>query len=299
MKVYKYSEWSQTADTLHMILQMVGKTKLALMPSQPEWAHVLLAPTARGFTSGFISDGENGFDIYIDLYDSKVLAYCIDGRIAQFSLRNNASVSDYYRDFMQMLKDVSCEPTILTIPQEVGYTTRFEEQTEKRDYSAEHAQAYFENCIFAYRALLRFVSPYRCKKILPSLFWGTFDMTTVLLAGVDKPWPDPNGHIIEKVAFDEQFVEFGFWPGDPATDDPTFFVMAYPFIEKDLSGRLTSPKEAFFSTQKKEFFLPLKDALLHSDPTAAVEQFCTDAFQVIANAEDWPNMEWFCKPLHK
>ena len=295
MNVYKYSEWSQTAETLHMILQMIGKTKLALLPAQPEWGQILLSPTARGFTSGFISDGENGFDIYVDLYASEVIAYCIDGRVAQFSLRDDAYVSDYYRDFMKMLNDVSCQPTISTIPQEVGYDTRLEEQTEKRDYSAAHAQAYFENCIFAYRALTRFASPYRCKKILPSLFWGTFDMTTVLFSGLEKPFSGSG--TIERVAFDEQFAEFGFWPGDPTTDEPSFFAMPYPFLKTDLTDKNISPKEAFFSTEKKEFFLPLKAVLQYEKPLAVVAQFCTDAFQVIAQEETWPNMEWFCKPL--
>ena len=295
MKVYKYSEWSQTAETLHMILQMIGKVKLALLPAQPEWAQVLLTPMARGFTSGFIFDGENGFDIYVDLYASKVVAHCIDGRVSGFDLRNNTSVSEYYSDFMQMLKDVSCEPKILTIPQEVGYDTRFEKQTEKRDYNAAQAQSYFENCMFAYHALLEFVSPYRCKKILPSLFWGTFDMTTALYSGVPKPFG--GGHIIEEVAFAEQLIEFGFWPGDPSTDDPMFFVMSYPFLEKDLTNTHITPKEAFFSNQKKEYFLPLKDVLLHDNPVDVVKQFCQDAFAVLAKEEDWPNMEWFCKPV--
>ena len=296
MKAYKYSDWRQTAETLHMILQMIGKTKLALMSPQPEWGHVVLTPTARGFTSGFISDGANGLDIHVDLYDSKVIAYCVNGIVSQFSLRDNTSVSTYYSDFMQMLKDVSCEPAILTIPQEVGYDTRFEAQTERRDYSAVHAQAYFENCIFAYRALMQFASPYRCKKILPSLFWGTFDMTTVLFSGVEKPFP--GDHIIGKVAFDEQLVECGFWPGDPWTDEPSFFVSAYPFGEEDFTNATISPKEALFDPKKKQFLLSLKDVLQYDNPVEVVWQFCTDVFQIVAQAENWPNMKWFCKPLH-
>ena len=297
MKVYKYSEWEETAKSLHMILQMVGKVKLELMPAQPEWGQILLYPTARGFTSGFISDGANGFDIHVDLYSAKVIASCIDGRVAQFSLRDNTSVSDYYDDFMQMLQDISCQPKLLTIPQEVGYDTRFEMQTEKRDFSVRHAQSYFENCIFAYRALLQFVSPYRSKKMLPALFWGTFDLTTVLFSGVEKPFPGNNVHIIEKIAFNEQFVEFGFWPGDPLSDDPSFFIMPYPFLTKDLSSEAVSPKEAFFSSQKKEYFLLLKDILHYDDPTEVVSRFCSDAFRLISKEENWPNMEWYGKPL--
>ena len=118
------------------------------------------------------------------------------------------------------------------------------------------------------RGLSGFAAPFRGKKIPPSLFWGTFDMTTVLFSG--KPCPfERTASIVERVAFDEQFVEFGFWPGDDATNDPSFFVLAYPFIEKGSSSD-ANVDEAFFDVENSEYFLRLKDALRYDDPQAAV-----------------------------
>src|SRR5439155_922571 len=45
------AEWQATRDTLHMWMQMVGKTRLALAPRQNHWWHVALYVTARGLTS--------------------------------------------------------------------------------------------------------------------------------------------------------------------------------------------------------------------------------------------------------
>jgi len=295
MKILKYSEWADTAQTLHMVLQMIGKVKLKKMDSQPEWNHVLLYPTAQGFTTGLIPNGSKSFDISVNLGASMVYAHCTDGAVAGFPFRNNTSVSEYYGDFKRMLSNVGNDVEFNTVPQEVAITTPFEKQTEKHDYDCESAASYFETCILARNAFLEFSSPFRGKKILPSLFWGTFDITTVLFAGEEHPFPGQG--IIGEVAFDEKFVEFGYWPGDPNVDDPSLFIMPYPFLETDYGNAPVSPKEAFFSPEKKEFFLPMKDVVKYDDPHKIVINFCRDAFNAVSKGEHWQDIEWFTKPL--
>lgn len=291
----KFSEWADTATTLHMILQMMGKVKLGRMHAQPEWNHALLQLTPNGFTTGLIPHGDSSFDISFDLRASVVSARCTTGLTASFPVHDTQSVSAYYAAFMEMLAHIGHETKINRTPQEMTITTPFDEQTQAHAYDIAAAWDYYDTCVFAHNALLQFASPFRGKKILPTMFWGTFDMTTVLFSGVEHPFPGKG--LIEQVAFDEQFVEFGFWPGDPNADDPSFFVLPYPFLEKDLSGEKVSPKEAFYSTAKKEFFLSLKDVLSHENPAEVLRQFCEDTFRVVAKAEDWPSVEWFTKPL--
>ena len=47
-----YEDWAPTKKTLHMCTQMIGKTRLALAPAQPEWLHACLYLDAHGFTTG-------------------------------------------------------------------------------------------------------------------------------------------------------------------------------------------------------------------------------------------------------
>ena len=47
----EWSHWSETADTLHMWTQIVGKTRLALTPLQNHWWNVPLYVTARGLST--------------------------------------------------------------------------------------------------------------------------------------------------------------------------------------------------------------------------------------------------------
>ena len=44
-------EWQATKDTLHLWSQIVGKTRLALMPMRNHWWNATLYPSARGLTT--------------------------------------------------------------------------------------------------------------------------------------------------------------------------------------------------------------------------------------------------------
>ena len=53
----KFAEWQQTADTLHMWTQIVGKTRLALSPLQAHWWNVPLYVSARGLNTSAMPYG--------------------------------------------------------------------------------------------------------------------------------------------------------------------------------------------------------------------------------------------------
>lgn len=129
--------------------------------------------------------------------------------------------------------------------------------------------------------------------MLPMLFWGTFDLITILFSGEERPFFGEE--YIEKVAFNEQFVEFGFWPGDEQTEEPTLFVLAYPFLETALGTERIIPKEAVFSREKQEYLLKLKDLVRHENPVEVLEQFCHSTFSVITEEEKWENLDWLAR----
>lgn len=290
-----YSRWADTARTMHMLLQMLGKVKLRRNAPQPEWNHALLYPTPSGFTTGLVPHDGYGFAVTMDIAAGRVDALCTSGRSSGFSLTGTHSVSELYARFGRMLEGIGHATPINAEPQEMPTKTPFGEQTGRHAWDGDAARAYFQNALFAHRALGQFAAPYRGKKISPSLFWGTFDMTTVLFSGVEKPFGGSG--LIERVAFDEQFVEFGFWPGDDAVDDPSFFALPYPFLEKDLSGEAVRPAAAWYSPEKKEYFLKLKDIASEKDPAAVLNDFLWDAFHAVTRAEGWPNLSWLTKPL--
>ena len=278
-----------------MLLQMMGKVKLESMQPQPEWKQVVLDADAEGFTTGLVSDGGDGFEVRLDVANAEMRAETTVGDHARFPIRGRASVSDLYGRFVAMLENIGHPCKFNPMPQETYTDVPFDRQDSAHEFDVEAAQRSFRQFLFARSALGAFAAPFRGKKIPPSLFWGTFDMTTVLFSG--KPCPyERDASLVERVAFDEQFVEFGFWPGDGTTNDPSFFALAYPFLKEGSSDDVAS-RGAFFDPASAEYFFPLKDVVADDDPEEAVLRFCSDAFASITQREGWDCMEWFTKPL--
>jgi hypothetical protein len=295
INVRKYSEWRDTAIIVHIITQMMGKVKLSRMEPQPEWAHVLLDLTADGFTTGLIPDGDKSFVVEYDIRDSKVWTRGIDGRESGFSLSGDTPISEYYGEFQRMLSDVMCETEIYTAPQEMSVKTHFHEDHERRLYDQDAARDFFRASVFAYEGIYNFVSGYRGKKFTPRYFWGTFDTTAVLFSGKEAPWQSEG--VIEAGAFDEQMMELGFWPGDDAFEDPAFYVLTYPFPQKDYTDAGILPDKAWFGKEKSEFFFKLGDVMSYDDPAAALQDFLRSGYEIFTRGEDWPSLDWFEKDL--
>ena len=178
-----YGEWKETARLVHMSLQMAGKVKVEKMAPQPEWNHVLLNLTPWGFTTGVIPDGRTCFEISLDIVSGRMSARSGSGLEAGFSLDDGVSVGGVYGRFRKMLAAIGHATTINPAPQEFFDTTPFDRQRDVIVYDHAAAREFLRGCTLAYVSILKFVAPLRCKKIMPSMFWGTFDISAVLFSG--------------------------------------------------------------------------------------------------------------------
>ena len=61
-----WDAWADTANTLHMWTQIVGKTRMVLTPLQNHWWNVPLYVTARGLGTSAIVYGNDVLDIEFD-----------------------------------------------------------------------------------------------------------------------------------------------------------------------------------------------------------------------------------------
>ncbi len=81
-----WQEWQDTAETLHMWMQIVGKTKLALTPLRNHWWNVTFYVSPRGLTTGSIPYDDSPFEMEFDFLDHRLAVshqHGQDGR-AQF-----------------------------------------------------------------------------------------------------------------------------------------------------------------------------------------------------------------------
>ena len=82
-----FAEWQDTATTLHMWTQVVGKIRLTLSPWTNHSWHVTLYVTSRGLTTSPIPHGASTFEINFDFIDHQLRIHTSDGERRNLTLR--------------------------------------------------------------------------------------------------------------------------------------------------------------------------------------------------------------------
>ncbi|PYJ87525.1 MAG: hypothetical protein DME70_06375, partial [Verrucomicrobia bacterium] len=113
-----FSEWKETAKTLHMWTQIVGKIRLALTPWTNHSWHVTLYVTARGLTTSPIPFGSRIFEVRFDFVSHELRVISSDGGLKVIPLVPQ-TVAKFYRAVMNALSDLGIEAHFSTTPNEV------------------------------------------------------------------------------------------------------------------------------------------------------------------------------------
>ena len=132
--------WQDTLDTLHMWTQIVGKTKLELVPFLNQWWEVGFTVTARGMTTSTIPFGHRVFQIDFDFLDHRLDILVNDGRTRSIPLHPQ-SVADFYQEFMGALAELGIRVRITTNPVEVENTIPFDQDRVHASYDPEYVNA--------------------------------------------------------------------------------------------------------------------------------------------------------------
>ncbi len=82
-----FAEWRETATTLQMWTQIVGKVRLALSPWVNHSWHVTLYLTARGLTTSPIPHDQRVFEIEFDFVRHQLAIRSSDGEARTITLR--------------------------------------------------------------------------------------------------------------------------------------------------------------------------------------------------------------------
>src|SRR5438477_6861321 len=108
-----FADWQDTAATLHMWTQIVGKIRLTLSPWTNHSWHVTLYLSARGLTTSPIPHGARIFQIDFDFIDHQLLIATNDGARREISLQPR-SVAEFYHTTMSMLDELDLTVQINT-----------------------------------------------------------------------------------------------------------------------------------------------------------------------------------------
>src|SRR6266446_5532817 len=100
-----FNEWAETAATLHMWTQIVGKVRLVLTPWTNHSWHVTLYLSSRGLTTSPIPHGFHTFEIRFDFINHELRIVKSDGALKTMPLRAE-SVANFYRELMDTLVEL-------------------------------------------------------------------------------------------------------------------------------------------------------------------------------------------------
>ena len=123
-----YADWSDTKDTLHLFLQIIGKVRMKTHPKLNHWWHVTLYPHVRGLTTGRIPYGDGSFEIFYDMLDHKVVVSTNDGRQLEFSVPG-LTVAGFYEALFSRLEELGISVKIVAVPYDNKSKTPFAEDT--------------------------------------------------------------------------------------------------------------------------------------------------------------------------
>ena len=78
---------------------------------------------------------------------------------------------------------------------------------------------------------------------------------------------------------------------------PAFFVLPYPFINKELDNTRLKPADAYFDASLSEYFLMADKVAGAPDRTIAMQEFFRSTFDILSEELSWPDCSYYFTPL--
>ena len=279
-----YENWSATCDTLHAHTQVLGKLAAALAPPEPQFQHVALRLTARGWETAPLPapDGSGGLVIALDLRTHEAIVEHTGGSVWRTPLVPDRPVGEVTRALLQAVRDLVGPVEINPAPQEVPWSVPLDQDDEHASYDPAQVAAYFAASTQAALVLAAFRAPYRGRSTQVNAWWGSFDLAVNLFSG--RPAEPPADDFIMRNAMDAEEVAVGWWPGDPRYPKAAFYAYAHP-ARDGFAGADMSPGR--WDATLGEYVLDWDDLLASADPHAMALGFARGVFRHACTMCDW------------
>jgi hypothetical protein len=279
-----YEDWSTTCDTLHAHTQTLGKLAVALAPPEPEFQHVALRLSARGWETAPLPapDGSGALVVALDLRTHEALVEHTSGEVRRTPLVPDRAVGEVTLAVLAATRELAGPVEIDPTPQEVPWSVPLDQDDEHAHYDPDQVAAYFAAATQAALVLAAFRAPYRGRSTPVNAWWGSFDLAVNLFSG--RPADPPSGDFIMRNAMDAEEVAIGWWPGDQRYGRAAFYAYAHParegFPDADVSP-------ARWDGALGEYVLDWDDVRLSTDPHAVALGFARRVFRHACAVCEW------------
>jgi uncharacterized protein DUF5996 len=283
-----YLAWRETAATLQLWTQIVGKIRLALTPWLNHGWQVPLYVTARGLGTSPISTGDDLLEIEFDFIKHRLDMRTSRGDERALALEPQ-TVADFYCGVLDLMRDIGVVVAINEMPNEVQNAIPFSKDRTHASYDAAAACRFWRALIQVDRVFKLFRSGFLGKASPVHFFWGSFDLAVTRFSGRTAPL-HPGGvpglpDAVTREAYSHEVSSAGFWPGNEAFPQAAFYSYAYP-EPAGFRDRPVTPG-AHFDAKLAEFVLPYDTVRAAADPDAVLLDFLSSTYAAAAEAGSW------------
>ena len=282
-----YAAWRDTAQTLHLLTQVVGKVRLSCTPPLNHSWQVPLYVTARGLGTSPIPIGSELLEIEFDFLAHRLAARTSLGGEAGFPLVPQ-SVATFYRRAKELLGGLGIAMDINPIPCEIAEPVAFTEDHVHAAYDSAAAHDFWRALIQADRVFKLFRTGFIGKASPTHFFWGSFDLAVTRFSGRRAPVHPRIPGLPDRVvrdAYSHEVSSAGFWPGSDNFPQAAFYSYAYP--EPAGFRDAPMPPGAGFDAALGEFVLPYDTVRAARDPDATLLEFLDAAYRAAADCGAW------------
>jgi hypothetical protein len=278
----EWQQWKDTANTLHMWTQMVGKTRLALTPLQNHWWNVPLYVSARGLTTSAMPWHGGLLEIEFDFHKHQLELRSSTGAREQIALRPR-SVAAFYATYMSALAEMGVNIKIWPMPVEVPEPIRFDRDTVHSSYDADAVERFHRVLTSVETVLKRFATGFQGKISPTHFFWGSIDLCTTRFSGRPASGP-PRPDRMQQEAYSHEVCSAGFWPGNGGYGAAAFYCYAAP-VPEGLSEKQVT--RGAWDPALGEFILKYDEVRRAESPETVLMEFLESTYAACADAAHW------------
>jgi len=284
----RYAQWKDTCATVHMWLQIVGKTQLALHPMRNHWWQVTLLPSARGLWAPPMPWKNGTFDLEFDFLAHELVLRTSEGLRDTVALRPRP-VAEFFEDYRAMLAPLGVRVKDRDRPVEVVESIPFADDIVHASYDREAAQRCARILQESARVFGEFRGRFNGKSSPVQVWWGGFDLACTRYSGRTAP-KHPGGYpnVADRVmveAYSHECISAGWWPGTD-TIDASYYAYAYPEPAGCPEAKV-QPAEGHYHQDMREWILPYDAVRRASDPDRMILEFLQSTYEAAATLGKW------------
>jgi hypothetical protein len=290
-----YDSWRETAATLQLWTQIIGKVRLTLTPWLNHGWQVPLYLTARGLGTSPIPAGSEILEIEFDFISHRLIARTSRGEQRELSLEPQ-TVAQFYRCVIDLLNGIGVAVAIHEMPNEVSNAIRFSQDRIHSSYDPAAAHRFWRALVQADRVFKLFRTGFLGKASPVHFFWGSFDLAVTRFSGRTAP-RHPGGvpglpDAVTREAYSHEVSSAGFWPGNEAFPHAAFYSYAYPEPAGFRDRPVTSG--ARFDGVLGEFILSYEMVRSAAESEALLLDFLSTTYAAAADTGGWDRAALEC-----